>query len=154
MPGGGRELGESEEECVIRELREETHLDVTVDGLLIDGPSHRHSPYGRFKIYLCSHTGGIVRPDGVETTDVAWFDLRSHDQMALAIVNNETTHDTLQRIRKALGDPLSWDDRRCVAKHQTDGPAPTLPLWRLMLDLTEALACTAGRTEATIEQLS
>ncbi|MCJ7551548.1 MAG: NUDIX domain-containing protein [Anaerolineae bacterium] len=103
VPGGGREPGESEEECVIRELREETHLDVIVDGLLIDGPSHPHSPYRRFKIYLCTPIDGTARPDGVEVTDVGWFDLRSHDQMALASVNNETARDTLQRICQALG---------------------------------------------------
>ena len=64
---------------------------------------HQHSPYRRFKIYLCTPEAGTARPDGAEIIDVGWFDLRSHDQAALAIISNSTTQDTLQRIRKALG---------------------------------------------------
>jgi ADP-ribose pyrophosphatase YjhB (NUDIX family) len=103
VPGGGREPGESEEECVIRELREETHLDVIVDCLVIDGPSHADSPYRRFKIYLCTPVAGTAHADGAEIIDIGWFDLRSRDQAALATIRNSTTQDTLQRIRKVLG---------------------------------------------------
>ena len=36
IPGGGREGSESEEECVIREMWEETHLQVEVERLILD----------------------------------------------------------------------------------------------------------------------
>ncbi len=36
IPGGGLEAGESDEECVIREMREETGLEVQVEKLLIE----------------------------------------------------------------------------------------------------------------------
>jgi len=35
LPGGGKEDGETEEGCVIREIREETHLEVKVERLLL-----------------------------------------------------------------------------------------------------------------------
>ena len=36
LPGGGREPGESEEDCVIREMMEETGLTVAVERLLME----------------------------------------------------------------------------------------------------------------------
>ncbi len=39
LPGGGREDKESEENCIRREMREETHLSVKVERLLLSGCS-------------------------------------------------------------------------------------------------------------------
>ena len=65
IPGGGREA-ETEEECVIREVREETNLDVLVERLILDeAPSHENTTYVRSKTYLCSPIGGEASP-GVE----------------------------------------------------------------------------------------
>ena len=109
VPGGGREEGESEEQCVIREAKEETDLDVKVQRLLIDGRSHPHSMYRRFKTYLCTPVGGEAQPgSGPEVADgwlidVGWFDLRDPSQLTLEAVNNDTTHAMLQRICRVLG---------------------------------------------------
>jgi ADP-ribose pyrophosphatase YjhB (NUDIX family) len=102
VPGGGLEAGETEEQCVIREVKEETNLDVRIDHLLIDGPSHRHSPYQRFKTYLCVPVKGAARADHSESFEVKWFDLSDESQWRLDVVNNETTYVMLQRIRAAL----------------------------------------------------
>jgi len=77
-------------------------MDVRVEGLLIDGPSHRHSPYQRFKTYLCTPIGGNIKPDDTESIDVRWFDLNDKSQCSLEVLNNETSFVMLQRIRKAL----------------------------------------------------
>jgi 8-oxo-dGTP pyrophosphatase MutT (NUDIX family) len=109
VPGGGREEGESEKECVVREAKEETSLDVKVERLLIDGTSHPHSMYQRFKTYLCTPVGGEAQPGyGPEVADgwlidVRWFDLRDASQLTLEAVNNDTAHAMLQRICRALG---------------------------------------------------
>ena len=108
IPGGGREAGESEAQCVIREVKEETGLDVRVERLLIDGPSHPHSMYQRFKTYLCTPTGGEPHPGcepevQAQLLGVAWFDLSDESQITLEAVNNSITHAVLQRIREALG---------------------------------------------------
>lgn len=103
VPGGGREGNESEEQCVIREMKEETNLDVRVERLLIHGPSHPHSPYRRFKTYLCTPIGGEAKPDGIESIEVGWFGLLVATKVDPGVINSETTTVMLQRIRKALG---------------------------------------------------
>jgi len=103
VPGGGREADETEEQCIVREVKEETNLDVKIECLLIDGPSHPHSPYRRFKTYLCTPMGGDPKPDDTESHDVRWFDLSDESQLTLKTLNNETSCVMLQRIRQALG---------------------------------------------------
>jgi ADP-ribose pyrophosphatase YjhB (NUDIX family) len=103
VPGGSREKNESEEQCVKREIKEETNLDVVIECLLIEGLSHRHSPYKRFKTYLCTPVTGQARPDGLESVEVAWFDLQDAANTSLAILPNETAYVMVQRIRSALG---------------------------------------------------
>jgi len=102
VPGGGREKNETEQECVIREAKEETNLDVEIECLLIDGPSHRHSPYQFFKTYLCTPIGGNAKPDHFESYDVRWFDLNDESACSMEVLNNETSYVMLQRIRDAL----------------------------------------------------
>ena len=53
FPGGGREAGESEEECVVREVREETHLAVRVERLLYEAPVRNVGSYRNRRCYLC-----------------------------------------------------------------------------------------------------
>ena len=103
VPGGGLEGDETEEQCVVREIKEETNLDVRIERLLIDGPSHPHSPYQRFKIYLCTPVEGHARPDTTESVDVRWFDLSDPSQLRPEALNSDTASATVQRIRQALG---------------------------------------------------
>ncbi|MBN1579699.1 MAG: NUDIX domain-containing protein [Anaerolineae bacterium] len=102
VPGGGREDEETEEQCVIREIKEETNLDVRIERLLIAGPPP-HGPYQRFKTYLCTPIEGDARPDDVESMEVRWFDLRDASQVSLEALNSETAFTTVQRIRQTLG---------------------------------------------------
>jgi ADP-ribose pyrophosphatase YjhB (NUDIX family) len=102
VPGGGLEPGETEEQAVVREVKEETNMDVRIKRLLIDGPSHRHSPYKRYKTFLCTPVGTDASPDGMETFEVGWFNLWDVSQLSIEIMNNETTYVMLQRISKAL----------------------------------------------------
>jgi 8-oxo-dGTP pyrophosphatase MutT (NUDIX family) len=57
FPGGGREPGESDEACVVREIKEETGLDVRVERLL-SPPDWRG---GNPAVYLCTLLAGEVR---------------------------------------------------------------------------------------------
>ena len=103
VPGGGREDHETEEQCVVREIKEETNLDVRIERLLIDGPSHPHSPYQRFKTYLCTPVQGHASPDDIESVEVRWFDLCDLSQLSLEVLNSDTAFTTVQTIRQALG---------------------------------------------------
>jgi A/G-specific adenine glycosylase len=70
FPGGRVEAGESYEEALVRELREELAIDVEVIGPFM----HLDHAYTHFRItlyvYHCQHTGG--KPEAIECADWAW----------------------------------------------------------------------------------
>jgi 8-oxo-dGTP pyrophosphatase MutT (NUDIX family) len=110
IPGGGRESNETEEECVQREVREETHLHVVVGRLILDEPAE-DGPYQR-KTYACQIIDGEPRPgtepevdtaDHATIADVRWFDLRDATTWDVLVLNDPITHPLLQRLRFVLG---------------------------------------------------
>ena len=98
LPGGGMELGESIEQGAVREVKEETGLDVEVDGLVgVYTNPHHVMAYDdgevRQQFSLCFTTkllGGDLQFDD-ESTDIAWVaggDLASspmHPSMRLRV---------------------------------------------------------------------
>ena len=119
IPGGGREPGESEEECIQREVCEETHLHVEVGRLILDQLVMGHDPYQRLKTYACRVLSGEPRPgtepevdtaDHRTLTDVGWFDLRDSTTWDSLVLNDPLTYPLLQRLRSALG--YSAEDMR------------------------------------------
>ena len=112
IPGGGREDGETEEECIKREMKEETHLNVTVEQLLLDEPGHPGGVYKRLKTYLCIPMPGEAHPghepefeaaENYAITEVGWFDLRDEMAWGAKVITDPFTYPLLQRIRTALG---------------------------------------------------
>ncbi len=76
LPGGGIESGEEPSAAAVRECREETGYEVSIDRLV--GTYRHQSVYGRgdqvtqvFRAHLC---GGVPRRLGLETTGLSWFD--------------------------------------------------------------------------------
>ena len=113
MPGGGQEAGESEEDCVRREMLEETGLDVAVERLLFEVPT-LGGVYQRRKTYLCRILGGQAAPGYEPELEVAaeygivavkWFDLRHPSTWEPAMRENKLTLATVQQIQAALGYP-------------------------------------------------
>ena len=112
LPGGGQVPGESEEECVQRELLEETHLQVRVERLLIDQPAHNDVIYERYKTYLCTILSGQAQPGhepepeeskAYAITEVAWFDLRDETTWEAGVTPDSVAYAQLQRVRAELG---------------------------------------------------
>lgn len=112
IPGGGIEETETEEECVIREMKEETNLDVEIDRLLLDEPSPPGSVYRWRKSYLCYPVSGEASP-GYEPepeaaadyliSEVRWFDLREEDKWLEDLKQDPYIYPQLARLRKKLG---------------------------------------------------
>jgi 8-oxo-dGTP pyrophosphatase MutT (NUDIX family) len=112
FPGGGIQAGETEQQCVIREMREETCLTIQVDRLLVDEPGHPGGVYRRRKTYLCHPIDGVAKP-GFEPeeeaaaaygiVEVAWFDLRDGYEWDNTLLEDPITFPQLQRIRRILG---------------------------------------------------
>jgi 8-oxo-dGTP diphosphatase len=112
FPGGGMELGETPEQCIIREMKEETNLDVAVVKLAVDEPDHPDSAYQRRKSYLCQILGGEAAP-GYEPeleassvyaiSAVRWLDLRTENNWGEEILRDEYLYPQLSQLRKLLG---------------------------------------------------
>lgn len=86
LPGGGLEPGEQPEDCVVREVREETGYDVALDGLLgvdvyyLPEPERRLKGNGDLRflriVYRAHVVGGELRHETDGTTDEArWVPL-------------------------------------------------------------------------------
>jgi 8-oxo-dGTP pyrophosphatase MutT (NUDIX family) len=118
IPGGGRHLDETEEECVKREALEETHLQVEIDRLVLDEPDlpPPEGLYERVKTYACHIQKGEPRPglepevdtaEKVTIKEVRWFDLRDAQTWDSLVLNSSNAYQKLQRLRKALGYPIN-----------------------------------------------
>ncbi|MCK4898501.1 MAG: NUDIX hydrolase [Anaerolineales bacterium] len=112
IPGGGIELGESEEECVMRELKEETNLEVEVIRLLFEEADHPDGMYACRKTYLCRSLSGEPSPGfepeleaqaNYSIAEVRWFDLHKDSDWPADLRNDPFTYPQLARIRQALG---------------------------------------------------
>ena len=112
FPGGGIEPGETEEDCVRREMKEETNLDVRVVSLLLNEPNPSKRSYRSRKTYLCVSNTGEASP-GIEPepdaaswysiAEVKWFDLHDESSWDTELITDPLTYNQLQRVRRKLG---------------------------------------------------
>jgi len=108
LPGGKKESGETEQQCVQREMLEETGLHVRVDELLLD-ESIASENINRRQTYLCFVLAGEPTPgyepedayaDAYSFTDVQWVDLGRPAAWATDVVADQGP--LLQQLRSAL----------------------------------------------------
>jgi len=116
IPGGRIEPDETEEQCVQREMLEETGLSVQVEALLLDEPSTPGAIYQRWKTYRCAILAGEARPgsepeavyaDAYSFTEVGWFDLRHPTTWNERLEADSYIYAWLQRVQAVLGYPVA-----------------------------------------------
>lgn len=119
LPGGGREAGETPEQCLVREVHEETGLTIRVDRLLVDDPAPSGDVYRRLHTYLCRPStftagpGSEPEPEAAALYAIAavsWIPLDDETKWNPQILADSLTAPLLRRIRAALGTrPVEQD---------------------------------------------
>lgn len=110
LPGGGREVGESEADCVAREVWEEAGVEIAVGPLLYEVPAHPpDGTYAWWRTYQCHIVRGEPAPGGKEgwatLTAVRWLELASPAEWEPALHADPFLAPQLDRIRAAvIGD--------------------------------------------------
>ena len=75
LPAGGIEAGETVAEAAIREVKEETGIDVVLDRLVGIYSSPRWASGGDHTVvFAATPTGGQLKPQQTEAIDVGYFD--------------------------------------------------------------------------------
>ncbi|MES2517758.1 MAG: NUDIX hydrolase [Bacteroidota bacterium] len=82
LPGGWADVGYTPAEVAVKEVQEETGLDVKTVRVLgiFDKRNHPHPPEGWYvyKIFiLCEKIGGEISKDTTETSDIQYFSLEN-----------------------------------------------------------------------------
>jgi 8-oxo-dGTP pyrophosphatase MutT (NUDIX family) len=112
IPGGGLDGSETEEECVIREMKEETNLNVKIERLAFDEPAYPDGVYKWRKSFICTPTSGIPSPgyepepeaaESYSISAVKWFDLRSDQEWGDEAKKDPFTYPQLVKLRELLG---------------------------------------------------
>lgn len=106
LPGGNPEPGESDEDCLRREVREETGYDVAVERHVGDYSRTGFLPHVA-RVYRCGVVAGELRPSR-ETPSVRWFRV------------DEIPPTLLPWYREPLADGLA-DATRPVQRYERQG---------------------------------
>ncbi|WP_394245569.1 NAD(+) diphosphatase [Vibrio astriarenae] len=77
---GFLEVGETLEQCVAREIKEETGIDVT--NIRYFGSQPWAFPSSMMMAFLADYAGGVVKPDYQELSDANWFGVDDMPEVA------------------------------------------------------------------------
>lgn len=110
MPGGFADINYSPSEVAVKEVREETGLNVRFNRVLAIADTDRHGfpplPYHFYKIVvLCDLVDGVLR-DSIETSEVGFFDFDNLPELSV----ERNTPAFLEMIRKQLERAETYSD--------------------------------------------
>ena len=98
FPKGHVEEGETEEQTAIREVKEETNIDVQVDSSK-RYVMHYKTDKGKYKevaFFIGKKIGGYLRMQPEEIIEAGWFDYED----ALKIISYDNTRDLFKQVIK------------------------------------------------------
>lgn len=72
FPGGKREAGETFEQCLVREIREELGVEIAVEGLFEEISHDYREKSVHLKFFVCELVSGEPRP--LDCAAVKWID--------------------------------------------------------------------------------
>ena len=113
LPGGGVELGETLEQAIVREVQEETGLDVDVGPIVdildrigrdADGRVEHHFVLVDF---VCRSSGGVLR-SASDADAAAWVTLADLAQYGVADITVGVIHKAAGREFGAGDRPIVW----------------------------------------------
>jgi 8-oxo-dGTP pyrophosphatase MutT (NUDIX family) len=104
LPGGGVHKRETPEDAAARELREETGIVVTPDGLRLIGllSSFKEGKSDYVAMFACEIGPGVAPTPGGEIADAAWFPI------------DALPEPTSERTRRRINGFLSGESMRGV----------------------------------------
>ncbi len=112
IPGGRIEGSESAEECVIREMKEETNLLVKIERLVIGEPALPDGIYKWTKSFICTPISGGASPGYEPEPEAAadysistarLFDLRDDIDWSEYLLHDPFTYPQFMKLRHVLG---------------------------------------------------
>jgi len=109
LPGGGLENNETEEECVIREIKEEANMDVDVIDILLNNEGTGIDVYKRYVTFLCVPKDKSMGRVGNETDnhrkilDLVWCSLDDENSWS-EYIKQEQFFPTMKSIKERLID--------------------------------------------------
>lgn len=98
LPGGFVEYGETVEQAAIREMKEETNLDVMLIGLLgvYSAPDRDPRKHTISTVFVAEPIQGELR-EGDDASEAAWFSLETLDLSSLAFDHSQIVRDMIAR---------------------------------------------------------
>ena len=87
FPGGKKNPGESFEDCVVREVKEEVGIDVRVDKKFMEMRRPYHERIIWLNFFLCTYVGG--EPQAVDCAKVEWVRVEDLKKYAFPPANEK-----------------------------------------------------------------